>query len=345
MSGLEASIKTIASRVNDHASTIATEEAAKTSVVLPFFQALGYDVFNPAEVVPEFTADTPGKKGEKVDYAIRIGDEIQILVECKGLTVRLEKRHLGQLYRYFSVENAKFAILTNGRFYEFYTDLEQSNRLDEKPFFKFDILNFSAAELRELEKFQRSAFDVDAILKNAERLKIISLVKNLLLNEMEEPSQELVRFIAGRVHEGRVTASVRGLVSSATRRAFKEIVSDQMKARISDALQSSDTEEIAAVSSNEIETTQDEIEGMLTIRAAVRGVIDADRVNLRDAKSYCAILIDDNNRKPLARLHFNTNQKYIGLFDSDKEERIPIRNLTEILEYVDRLCATASKYA
>lgn len=95
------------------------EEAVKTAVVLPFFQALGYDVFNPEEVVPEFTADAVGKKGEKVDYAIKIDDQIRILVECKPITTQLDKVHLAQLFRYFTVTSAKFAVLTNGRHFIF----------------------------------------------------------------------------------------------------------------------------------------------------------------------------------------------------------------------------------
>ena len=49
---------------------IKTEEATKNALVMPFIQALGYDVFDPSEVIPEYIADVGSKKGEKVDYAI-----------------------------------------------------------------------------------------------------------------------------------------------------------------------------------------------------------------------------------------------------------------------------------
>src|SRR5690554_2796150 len=103
---IEVGLRTIADRVRNHSSAILTEEAVKTAVVLPFLSALGYDVFNPNEVIPEFTADAVGKKGEKVDYAIKVGDQIRILVECKPISVTLDKVHLAQLYRYFSVTSA-----------------------------------------------------------------------------------------------------------------------------------------------------------------------------------------------------------------------------------------------
>ncbi|WP_238364316.1 type I restriction endonuclease, partial [Mesobacterium pallidum] len=173
MSSLEAALQSLAMRVREHAETIQTEEAVKTSVVLPFLQALGYDIFNPSEVVPEFTADAVGKKGEKVDYAILREGDVSILVECKGLATSLNEKHLAQLYRYFTVTNARFAILTNGREYRFYSDLEEPNRLDKRPFFILDILDISGFSVSELAKFAKANFDVNNILAQAERLKYV----------------------------------------------------------------------------------------------------------------------------------------------------------------------------
>lgn len=56
---------------------------------MPFISALGYDVFNPTEVIPEFTADVGTKKGEKVDYAIKKDDKIIILIEGVNNSVYL----------------------------------------------------------------------------------------------------------------------------------------------------------------------------------------------------------------------------------------------------------------
>lgn len=221
MSDLEAEIKLLAERVQQYGDTITTEEAAKTSIILPFLQALGFDVFNPSEVIPEYTADAVGKKGEKVDYAICIDEEIKILIECKGLATQLEFKQLSQLFRYFAVTKAKFGVLTNGRHFRFYSDIDEPNKLDNKPFFTFDVSNYSQFDLAELKKFQKSAFDVDGILANAERLKYISAVKSFLSSQMEEPSDRFVKAIASEVHEGRVTAQVRATISGAIKTAFK----------------------------------------------------------------------------------------------------------------------------
>ncbi len=350
MASVEEAIQVLSRRVREHTETISTEEAAKTSIILPFLQALGYDVFNPGEVVPEFTADAVGKKGEKVDYAIRIDGEVKILIECKGLNTELEVKHLSQLFRYFTVTKAKFGLLTNGRIFKFYSDLEEPNKLDAKPFFVFDILNVNQAALAELKKFEKSSFDVEGILANAERLKYVSAVKNFLLEQLEAPSPDFVKVVASEVYDGRVTAHVREMIGSAIRSAFREIVRDAVETRLTDALKGDHQKEVEdetgeVRSEGEIETTEEEIEGMLIIRGIVRNKISGDRVGIRDAKSYCAVLIDDNNRRPLARLHFNRSQKYIGLFDGGSEERVPIDGLGDIYKYEDRLRATAEKYA
>lgn len=350
MASVEEAIQVLSRRVREHTETISTEEAAKTSIILPFLQALGYDVFNPGEVVPEFTADAVGKRGEKVDYAIRIDGEVKILIECKGLNTELEVKHLSQLFRYFTVTKAKFGLLTNGRIFKFYSDLEEPNKLDAKPFFVFDILNVNQAALAELKKFEKSSFDVEGILANAERLKYVSAVKNFLLEQLEAPSPDFVKVVASEVYDGRVTAHVREMIGSAIRSAFREIVRDAVETRLTDALKGDHQKEVEDEAGEvrlegEIETTEEEIEGMLIIRGIVRNKISGDRVGIRDAKSYCAVLIDDNNRRPLARLHFNRSQKYIGLFDGGSEERVPIDGLGDIYKYEDRLRATAEKYA
>lgn len=348
MSTIEESLRAIAERVKSHSSTMATEEAVKTAVVLPFLRALGYDVFDPAEVVPEFTADAVGKKGEKVDYAIKIDNEIRILIECKPISVELEKKHLDQLYRYFSVTNAKFAILTNGRTFNFYTDLEAPNKLDFRPFFIFDVSDFNAGIVAELRKFEKGAFDVSAILATAERLKYTSGVKQIISKLIEDPSEDFVRMASTGVYEGRMTSQVREMFTGIVRAAFREVIMDTVKNRLSNAL--ADTEEVIEKIDMPIEdepdvvTTDEEREGYMIIKAIVRDTIAAKRVVMRDQKSYCGILIDNNNRKPLARLWFNRSVKYIGLFDGEAEERLIVDSLDKIYEYSDRLRATAKQY-
>lgn len=345
---IDQTLRVLTDRVQQHANTMLTEEAVKTAVVLPFLQALGYDVFNPGEVIPEFTADAVGKKGEKVDYAIKLDDEIRILIECKPISTNLDKVHLAQLYRYFSVTNAKFAILTNGRFFHFHSDLEEPNKLDSRPFLTFDISEPHNQVLSELKKFEKAGFDVDGILANAERLKYTSALKAEIANQIDDPSEEFIRMIASGVHEGRFTAAVIDQYRGWVKAAFREVIRDSVQDRLSTALAKAEgpaeLPEEAQKPEGEIVTTDDEIQGYLIVKAIVSSVIKPSRITMRDQKSYCGILADDNNRRPIARLHFNRATKYIGLFDGDAEERVVIDALDDIYAHSERLRQTAIKY-
>lgn len=163
-------LKQFSNRVTSLQETIQTEEATKTAIIMPFLAMLGYDVFNPHEVVPEFTADVGIKKGEKVDYAILKDGEPVILIECKSITENLDQ-HDSQLFRYFGTTSAKFAILTNGLTYRFYTDLDDQNKMDKDPFLSINILDIQENQVPELKKFCKAEFDVDSIFSTASELK------------------------------------------------------------------------------------------------------------------------------------------------------------------------------
>lgn len=166
-------IKQFSERILSLKDTITTEESTKMSLVVPLFQLLGYDVFNPNEFCPEYIADVGIKKGEKVDYAILENGQPNILVECKSCSEQLDK-HSSQLFRYFGTSPAKFGILTNGIIYRFYTDLEESNKMDLVPFLEIDMENLKDSSINELKKFCKDNFDKDKIFSTAEELKYSS---------------------------------------------------------------------------------------------------------------------------------------------------------------------------
>ena len=350
MANIDDNLRAIAARIRDHSSAILTEEAVKTAVVLPFLSALGYDVFDPNEVIPEFTADAVGKKGERVDYAVKVGGQIRILIECKPISTTLEKLHLAQLYRYFSVTSARFAMLTNGRTFNFYTDLDEPNKLDTIPFLIFDLADLQASILLELKRFAKGEFDFAGIRASASRLKYISSIKRRITEKLETPNEEIVRLFCAGLYDGRFTQATMDQFSPLTKAAFRDLIRDAVQTRLSTALADTsapETAETAEVGEDlgQIVTTQEETEGFLIIKAIVRDVISATRVSIRDQKSYCGVLVDNNNRKPLARLHFNRSIKYVGLFDGGKEERVKITTLDNIYDLAERLRRSADAYA
>lgn len=342
---IEERLRVLSDRIKTHSSAMLTEEALKTAIVLPFLAALDYDVFNPDEVIPEFCADAVGKKGEKVDYAIKMDGEIRILVECKPITTVLDRIHLAQLYRYFSVTNAKFAILTNGRSFHFHTDLVAPNKLDDRPFLTFDLSDLQGQLTAELKKFTKGEFNVDGILQSAHRLKYTSAIKKEIGNVMENPPEDFVRMVTVGLYQGRFTSQVKEQFTPMVKAAFREIVRESVHTRLSTALAETEISDLAEEEDEEVVTTEEEREGFMVIRAIVRDILKPMRVVTRDQKSYCGILIDNNNRKPLARLWFNRNVKYLGLFDGEKEEKVKIDSLDEIYDFADRIRATAQLYA
>jgi len=347
-------IKEIATRIPKQISHIQTEEATKNAFVMPFIGALGYDVFNPLEVIPEFTADTGSKKGEKVDYVVKKDNDIIILIECKWSGAELHINHASQLYRYFSVTEARFAILTNGINYQFYSDIDEPNKMDSKPFFEFNVLHFEDHQINELKKFTKSAFSLDDILTTASTLKYTSAIKKILEEELQSPSEPFVRFFASRIYDGRITQSVMEQFTQIVKVARNQFINERLNERLKSALSANESANNtepeknaigAENESSEIETTQEERDGYNVVKAILREVIDVRRVHMRDAKSYCAILLDDNNRKPICRLHFNYKQKYIGVFSGKNEERLEIDDVDDIFKHADRLKSVVQEYA
>jgi len=354
-------IRNLANRIPAQLEYCQTEEATKTALIMPFINALGYDVFDPAEVVPEFIADIGTKKGEKADYAIIIDGKPLILLECKWSGSDLGKEHASQLHRYFtSVPSVKFGVLTNGIHYQFFSDLDAPNRMDTTPFFEFNVLDIQERQVNELKKFTKSSFDLDEIITTASELKYTAAIIKIAARDFESPSEDFVRYFTGQVYSGIKNQRVIEQFTEITRKALRRYLTDQINERLQSAIQDPDAtpqpitseiepepEEIEdeSVEKKEIITTKDEIEGFFAIKSILRETIDIKRVTMRDKKTLCGILLDDNNRKPICRLYFNTSQWYIGLVDENKaEERIPINEIDEIYNYADRIIAITNRH-
>ena len=217
-------IKKLAEKALSQKDLLDTEEATKNALIMPFIQELGYNVFDPQEVRPEYIADIGIKKGEKVDYAIFRDDSPAIIFECKALGVALDSSHRDQLFRYFVNAKVRFGVLTNGLMYQFYTDLDHKNRMDEKPFLEFNLSNIQEPLVEELQKFTKANFNADTIISRAEDLKYTREIKHLLAEEYNAPTKEFVRFCMGRVDGGSKTKKRVEQFTGFAKRAFHEFV-------------------------------------------------------------------------------------------------------------------------
>lgn len=341
-------LKGLADKVEQLKERIETEESTKHAFTLPFINILGYDSFNPTEVVPEFTADLGLKKGEKVDYAIFQKENPILIIECKHWKQDLNV-HNSQLFRYFHVTKTRFALLTNGITYRFYTDLEESNKMDEKPFLEFNILNIKENIVKEIEKFHKSRFDVSKIVNNASNLKYTSEIKSLIDSEIESPSTEFVKLFASKVYNGRMTSNVLDEFNEIVSKAFTQIISEKVNNRLNSALNKEEekqkSEELPEEEPSKIDTTEEELDGYRIIVAILRRKLSIDRIVHRDTQSYFGVLLDDNNRKPICRLHLNGGKKYLGLFDENKKEnKVPIKTIDDIYNHEKEILKTVDYY-
>ena len=345
---LQTQLKQLADKINQLKDKIETEESTKHAFVLPFINTLGYDTFNPLEVVPEYVADIGIKKGEKVDYAIvQNGDPIMI-IECKNWKENLSV-HGSQLFRYFHVSKTRFALLTNGIQYQFFTDLDEQNKMDEKPFFEFDMASLKDSAVNEIAKFHKSNFDINKILDNASSLKYIKEIRKQIDIEIEKPSTEFTRLFTSKVYNGRLTEKVMEEFTELVQKAFGQLIGEKINERLHFALNKEviiqEKDQIEEPEATRVNTTDEELEAYRIVVAILRRKLPTSRIVYRDTQSYFGILLDDNNRKPLCRLHLNGGKKYIGLFNNDKNEnRQPLENIDDIYNYENELLETVGLY-
>jgi len=354
-SELKLKLEQLHKRVDSLKDQIKTEEATKNAFIMPFIQILGYDVFNPTEVIPEYTCDIGTKKGEKVDYVIMKDNEPILIIECKHWNIDADA-HNSQLHRYYHVSKAKFGVLTNGHVYNFYTDLEKPNIMDEKPFFTLDLNNLKDTNISILNNFTKTSFNLENILDSAEALKYIEAIRREFEKELQNPSDELVKLLVSRFFDRSITASRLVSFKEYTKKALSNSINDSINLRLKNALNINDTvpskeiEQVNPIDQNtevdKIITTEEEIEGFQIVKAILREVLPAERIAFRDTQSYFGILLDDNNRKPLCRLHFNSSNKYIELFHNGKDsgEKKLIETLEDIYNYRNELLSTTKLY-
>ena len=332
--------------------SIGTEETTKTSFVLPFIQMLGYDIFDPSQVVPEFTADVGTKKSEKVDYALVQDGEPVILIECKKYGSNLDDEEMSQLFRYFTATGTHFGILTDGISYRFYSDLDQPNMMDPKPFFDFNMLEFTEPQVKELKRFTKSAFQLDETIDAAKQLKHMTGLKRIIAREIAEPSDEFVRFFVQQVYTGRNTQSVREMFATLVRDAFTQFINDSFDARLNATLQRIEEQKKTAQTEqkeahdkdeqdDEAEPTALEMEAFAVIKAILRETVDVRRLQIYPGQRFATIYIrrdpDSNQTGTLfCRLLFKTPNLRLNLCDRPFGDNDPIDGIDGIFDYADR---------
>lgn len=328
---------------------ITNEEQTKMAFIAPFLNLLGYDVFDPSIVVPEFTADIGTKKGEKVDYAIMSNGKPLILIEAKSIQENLDN-HNNQLIRYFNVTEAKFAILTNGIEYRFFSDLDEKNKMDSTPFMMLNLLNLKERNKKDLERFSRDQLDLDSILNMANRKKYTTGIKSVFREEIENPSEDFVKFFISKITSKRATQGLIQEFKDYIRTSLKEIVFDMANEKINSIKMELQAQNQASTEPNTITTiqevesvTEEENEAYFIVKAILSEILSPARLDYQDGSNYISIMCDRSRKKWICRLYFKTSNKYIA-FNDGVDEKIKFEKLEDIYSFREKLLEVASKF-
>jgi len=305
-------IRVLSEKILKLQNDIKTEEATKTSFILPLLQILGYDIFNPQELMAEAVSDIGAKKGEKVDYLLCKDKSPILIIECKKWTENLNS-HVSQLVRYFHTSKSKFSLLTNGIEYQFFSDLDQPNIMDTIPFFTFNLLNFNESDLDNLILFSKSSFSEPTITELAESLKYLSKIKNVILKELSEPSKEFSELIIRQVYSGRLTAKTFTSYNNLILKSLSELFPKENV--VSEEIESG------------VVTTDEEL-------AFYNEIIDKfpeykNDLSYKDFKGHFSILFKGHTRQCVAKALFNTKKKYYILFSEDGEIKQEFKGITD----------------
>lgn len=350
------SLQNLALKIQKQRDMIQTEEATKNAFIMPFIAALGYDVFDPTEVVPEFTADVGIKKGEKIDYAIMQGAEPLMFFECKKVGSSLNPDHASQLLRYFqTTPKLRIGVLTNGISYHFYSDLEQPHMMDKTPFLALDLLNLQEPLVHELKKMTKTAFNIEAVLSAASELKYMRSIKTVIAEQMTAPSDDIVKAFLRAIGATAKNPKALQNFSDMFRRSLTQFINEQINERLKSAMtgnvviseaKAAPSETKAEAAQPQIVTTPEEFEGFVIIKSIVRDVIPPERVFIRDQQTFCGVLVDNSIRQVICRMWFNNSaKKFITIGEAQKaENKIPINVPNDIYAYADQLREAARAF-
>lgn len=307
-------IKLFSNRIMQIKDKIQTEEAVKTSIVLPFFHLLGYDIFNPEEFIPEYTTDVGIKKGEKIDYVIMNELSPVLLIEVKNCPDKNLKRHISQLFRYFAVSKARYGMLTNGFRFILYTDLDEKNIMDTESFFEFNMLDLSDNDIIEISKYTKRNFNVDEIYESASELRYLSKIKQLIISQSKKPSDAFINYILSEIHIGRKTKTLVDIFREYTKVALKTLILDNKQNFNYDSNLDVDTMETS------ITMTQIEMESFYIVKSILRKTIAPENINFIDSETYFTVIVKNDSEKWICKISMKDKREITLPYNNEAGE-------------------------
>lgn len=302
------------------------EELTKNSLILPFFQVLGYDIHDPSVLHPEYRAGFAANK-EKVDYAVFLKGAPVLFVEAKPVASQLDN-YDAQLAKYFnSTPGVKLAVITNGVRYKFFTDLKAPNLMDSEPFFEFEIESIRPEEIAILDGFRADCFDPSGLVTRAENLVYLRTLKKKVRSLFRDTSDEFVRFMCSDIYQGRITANVLERLTPLVQQAMSDVLVDMVSQGLTQEI--AKTDEVAAIVPSAqdlvpaadgtkspdlktaVVTTEEELAAFNLVCETIKATSGGDsHVAYKDTASYFVIHLEKPSRW-FMRLLFGADKKSV----------------------------------
>lgn len=282
-----------------------TNEAQTRFILIePLLEILGYSRID--DMTTEINAGW-GKKNDKADIGLIInGKTPEIIVECKKFGKRLTDKEASQLNNYFiNTKNTKCGILTNGMEWRFYfpNDSTKEDKLFEVPYLVLDFSNINDELIETLSKFHKNNIDIKEIYNEAQDFYFLEGFSDALAHELSDPSDDFIKAIFNRMEGKRMTDQIKGklknLINSTTiQNALPFIIENEAK------------------NGNMIITTFEELKIYHAIKTTILGSlkkVEPERISYRDQKNSFNILVDDNQKKLIAKITSQRNKYFIDI--------------------------------
>lgn len=358
-------IQALGKRVREYGPNIKSEEATKNTLIMPFIKMLGYDPFNLNEVVPEYSAPVGEYKDARVDYAIMSEGQPIMIIECKTYGDELNSKKCSQLLSYFNGCPARVAVLTDGNRYLFFSDLEEPNKMDSKPYMELIVDKPDTSLIPELKKLSKGKFNLEDAISSASQLKYTREFKRIMAEQLESPHEDYLRFFLKQCYDGPITSNVKERFTPVLKEALGLFIKDRVNERLTSAFDdvnrkekeslaqadSKVADEAAAADSNSEEgivTTEDEKAAYYIIKSILHGIAGGDEVILNDFKGFCNICYAKKSQI-IVRLYFNKLPYKVAVFDTGEDgkrnqDAVQIESVDDIFQFAERIKAAVQDY-
>jgi hypothetical protein len=309
------------------------EAQTRMYLIEPLLEILGYSRIDDRDMLTEINAGW-GQKNDKADLGLIIkGKKPEIIVECKKYGKKLTDKEASQLNGYFSnTEGSRIGILTNGIEWRFYTYLDDKSKLHPNPFLTFDFTEIDDVKIEQFAQFHKNNADIKQIVEDAQDIFFLEGFTDALTEEFLNPSDDFIKAIFARMVGKRLSDSIkeklRGLINSnSIQQALPRLMEEEAK------------------SGNVIITTGEELKiyhAVKTILINAIKKVDYSRISYRDQKNSFNIIVDDNQRKLIAKITSNRDKHFIEV--AGNGQKMPIDDISCIVALNKQLIEITKGY-